>query len=45
VVLDGRTRNGVGRGTVLTTSGWADATNRVDLQATVGVGELSVNDD
>lgn len=45
VALDGRTRNGVGRGTVLTTSGWADATNRVDLQATVGVGELTVNDD
>ena len=42
VQLDGETRNGIARGVVLRSEGWGDADDRADLQATAGVGTLSV---
>lgn len=42
VQLDGETRDGIARGTVLRSEGWGDADDRVDLQAAAGIGTLAV---
>ncbi len=40
--LTGQAHTGLGRGTVLTSPGWAQAANRYDVDATAGIGEISV---
>jgi hypothetical protein len=42
VRLDGRTDDGVARGASFLSPGWADSTNRIDLDAVAGVGTLRV---
>jgi hypothetical protein len=45
VIIDGETRNGPKPGTVLTSDGWANAADRVDLDAVAGLGTLTVDTD
>lgn len=42
VTVDGQTHSGVGGGSVWTPSGWAAAADRYDIDATSGVGTLTV---
>lgn len=43
VTVDGRTRTGLAAGTLLTPAGWAEATDRYDLEATGGVANLVID--
>jgi len=40
--LDGQTHNGLARGTVLSSPGWARAANRYDIVAPAGINDISV---
>lgn len=40
--LTGQAHTGLGRGTVLMSPGWPQAANRYDVDATAGIGEISV---
>jgi hypothetical protein len=41
VVFDGRTDNGVSRGSVFTSAEFADSDDRIDVDAVAGVGTLT----
>jgi hypothetical protein len=45
VILDGDTRTDTKPGKVLTSAGWSEAADRVDIDAVEGIGTLTVDTD